>query len=245
MCLTKFFLSVVCSVVSCFASSQSVTDTITTLKTNRTKPAVFKAANGKFYKVTFASDPLRPAAGKSINCREVVFAGKDRAAAKTSFVTGVPAKSFNTIAELIATLTPDSMMRSKLTRKSKRIADEQKNVRLEKNIFLYAMKNETDNDYHLIIGDNIKLSKATLFNVEISGVPKRGNATIMGIRNFFKDNFGQVCGPKYAVFKNDPIPIKVSGSLFYDVDHPAGKVGPVGMRPKTSWEIHPVASISW
>ena len=242
MCLTKSFLSFVCSLFTCIASSQSFTDTITTLKTNRTKPAVFKATNGKFYKVTFVSDPSQLTPG---NCGEVVFAGKDRGAAKTSFVTSAAAKSFNSVAELIATLTPDSIIRPKLTRNSKRIADEQKNARLEKNIFLYAMKNETDNDYHLIIGDNIKFSKATLFNIEISAVPKSGNATILKVRNFFKNNFGNVCGPKYAVFKDDPIPIKVSGSLFYDVDHPAGQVGPVGMRPKTSWEIHPIASISW
>jgi hypothetical protein len=245
MCLSKLFLNVVCSLFTCIASSQPVIDTITTLQTNRTKPAVFKAPNGKFYKVTFKSDPSRPATKQSINCGEVVFAGKHRAAAKTSFVTGVATKSFNSISELIASLTPDSIIRPKLTRNSKRIADEQKNVRLEKSIFLYAMKNEDDNDYHLIIGDNIKLSKANLFNIEISGVPKSGNTTILKVRNFFKDNFGQVCGPKYAVFKDDPIPIKVSGSVFYDVDHPAGQVGPVGMRPKTSWEIHPVASISW
>ena len=245
MCLAKFFLGVACSLFTCIASSQPVTDTITTLQTNRTKPAVFKAPNGKFYKVSFASDPSKRAAAKPKDCGDIVFAGKHRAAAKTSFVTGVAAKSFNSVAELIAALTPDSIIRPKLTRNSNRIADEQKNVRLEKNIFLYAMKNEDDNDYHLIIGDNIKLSKATLFNIEISAVPKTGNATILKVRTFFKDNFGQVCGPKYAVFKDDPIPIKVSGSVFYDVDHPAGQVGPVGMRPKTSWEIHPIASISW
>jgi hypothetical protein len=39
--------------------------------------------------------------------------------------------------------------------------------------------------------------------------------------------------------------VKVTGSLFFDVDHKAGSVGPTGMRPKTAWEIHPVSDIQF
>jgi hypothetical protein len=37
----------------------------------------------------------------------------------------------------------------------------------------------------------------------------------------------------------------VTGSLFFDVDHPAGAVGPQGHRPQTAWEIHPISSIAF
>jgi hypothetical protein len=225
--------------------SQPARDTITELKTDRTKPAIYKAPNGKFYKVTFVADPTAQIAIQTLKCGIDTFFGKDRAIPKTSYVTGVPTKSFNSIAELIASLTPDAVIRPKLTTKTnKRIVEEQKNIQLNKNIFLYAMKSESDNDYHIIIGDNIKLSLATLLNIEISGVPKSGNAAIQKVRDFFETNFVQLCGTNYAVFKDNPIPIKVSGSTFYDVDHPAGQVGPIGMRPKTSWEIHPIAQIT-
>ena len=35
----------------------------------------------------------------------------------------------------------------------------------------------------------------------------------------------------------------VCGSLFYDISHSPGTVGPQGLRPGTAWEIHPVTSI--
>jgi hypothetical protein len=41
-----------------------------------------------------------------------------------------------------------------------------------------------------------------------------------------------------------PIPVVVDGSLFFDVDHAAGVVGPAGMRPQTAWEIHPVTRLA-
>ena len=240
----KFILSLIFILCSFIASSQIIKDTITVLKTDRTKPAIYKAPNGKLYKVRFVSDPSAPFGTETLKCGEDTFSGKDRAIAKTSFVKGVPATSFNSISQLIASLTPDAVIRPKLTTTSKRIADENKNVRLEKNIFLYAMKSESDNDYHIIVGDNKTLSKATLLNIEISGVPKTGNAAIQKVRDFFETNFVQLCGTKYAVFTGNPIPIKISGSVFYDVDHPAGQVGPTGLRPKTSWEIHPIGEIT-
>jgi hypothetical protein len=239
----KFILSFLFIFCSFGASSQVIKDTITILNTDRTKPAIYKTPNGKLYKVKFVADPSTPIGVETLMCGEDEFSGTDRATAKTSFVKGA-ATSFNSICQLLASLTPDAVIRPKLTRKSKRIAEENKNVRLEKNIFLYAMKSESDNDYHIIIGDNKILSKATLLNIEISGVPASGNAAIQKVRDFFETNFVQLCGSKYAVFTGNPIPIKVSGSVFYDVDHPAGQVGPTGLRPKTSWEIHPIAKIS-
>ena len=239
----KFILSII-FILSSFIAGSQIKDTITVLKTDRTKPAIYKAPNGKLYKVTFVSDPSAPFGIETLKCGEDTYSGRDRAIAKTSFVKGVTTTSFNSISQLIASLTPDAAIRQKLTRKSKRISDEQKNVRLEKNIFLYAMKSESDNDYHIIVGDNKTLSKATLLNIEISGVPKTGNAAIQKVRDFFETNFVQLCGTKYAVFTGNPIPIKISGSVFYDVDHPAGQVGPTGLRPKTSWEIHPIAAIT-
>ncbi len=232
--------------INCYftASSQIIKDTITVLKTDRVKPAIYKAPNGKLYKVTFVADPTAPIEVETLMCGQDTYTGKDRAIAKTSFVKNVPAVSFNSITQLLSALLPDQTIRPKLNKNSKRISDEQKNVRLDKNIFLYAMKSESDNDYHVIVGDNKTLSKATLLNIEISGVPTSGNPAIQQVRDFFETNFVQLCGTKYAVFTANPIPIKIEGSVFYDVDHPAGQVGPTGLRPKTSWEIHPIAKIT-
>jgi hypothetical protein len=37
--------------------------------------------------------------------------------------------------------------------------------------------------------------------------------------------------------------VTVEGSLFYDVDHAPGAVGPRDMKPTTAWEIHPITQI--
>lgn len=241
---SKLISSLIFILCSFMATSQPIKDTITELKTDRTGQAIYKAPNGKTYKVRFVSDPSVPFSPQTLKCGEDIYSGKDRAAAKTSYVKGISTTSFNSIAQMLASLPSDATIRPKLTTKSKRIADENKNVRLDKNIFLYAMKSESDNDYHIIVGDNKTLSKATLLNIEISGVPASGNAAIQKVRDFFETNFVKLCGTKYAVFTGNPIPIKISGSVFYDVDHPAGQVGPTGLRPKTSWEIHPIADIT-
>jgi len=66
-------------------------------------------------------------------------------------------------------------------------------------------------------------------------------------RTAFKDFFrehGDQFGSSYKKF-DPPIPVRVEGSLFFDLDHAAGVVGPQGMRPSTAWEIHPVTKIEF
>ncbi len=231
-----------------FSYGQNRHDTITGLKTNRTKPAFYKAPNGKIYPVSFVSDHNETSMIESSKCGEDLFSGKDRAKAKTSFVNGVKFKSFTSITSLISFLTKDSEMENKVNRRSLRVVDEKINARLTNNIFLYAMKKEGDNDYHVIIGDNKVKNLATFLNVEISGVPKSGNVStkkaIQKVRNFFEKNFVDLCGSNYAVFSTNPIPVTIEGSLFFDIDHKGGTVGPKGFRPKTSWEIHPISKIA-
>jgi hypothetical protein len=227
---------------------QNNTDTIVTLK-NRTKAAFYKAPNGKIYPVKFIADSNEPISTQSAQCGEDEFSGIDRARAKTSFVNGVQVKSFASIAVLVASLTKDSEMKTKLNRTSPRITEEKINVRLRNKIFLYAMKKEGDNDYHVIIGDNRIKTQATFLNVEISGIPHTGNAAnkaaLQTVRDFFEDNFVELCGSKYAVFSAKPIPITIEGSIFFDVDHSAGTVGPNGFKPTTAWEIHPISKIGF
>ena len=244
----KISICLLC-VLPVFCYGQAKRDTIAVLKTNRSKPAFYKAPNGKIFPVKFIADPDEQFAIQSAKCGEDIFSGKDRAKAKTGFVTGVAVKSFTSILQLISLLPEDDEMETKLDKKSPRVAEENVNVRLINNIFLYAMKKEGDNDYHVIIGDNKIRSKATLLNVEISGVPKTGTASakaaIQKVRDFFEDNFVDLCGSKYAVFSEKPIPIVIEGSVFFDIDHKGGTVGPTGFRPKTAWEIHPISKINF
>lgn len=178
------------------------------------------------------------------------FKGTDRKVPKTTIVTDAPVKTFDTVAAVLATLVPDAEMKasSGLTPSSAtRVPAEKRNVKVTG--FIHAFKKESDNDYHVILGDGPDAEPAFM-NVEVSGIPVGGttqNRTQLAtVRNVFKTALqtGET-GPAGYKKPHDPIPVRVTGSLFWDVDHPAGVVGPTGMRPKTAWEIHPVSEIEF
>jgi hypothetical protein len=131
---------------------------------------------------------------------------------------------------------------------SDRVKDEKRNVQVTGHI--YAFKKESDNDYHVILGNAPDAATAQFLNVEVSGIPVGGTmanrSTLVGVRKEFKDAFGLgPNGPAGYTRLDPPVPVRISGSLFWDVDHAPGVVGPTGLRPKTAWEIHPVSQIEF
>jgi hypothetical protein len=102
----------------------------------------------------------------------------------------------------------------------------------------------------VILGTDPSAGPRTYFNAEGSGLP--GNAApafakLKKVRQALVDVYGDLLpkGTNYRAF-TVPAPVVVDGSLFFDVDHPAGEVGPqkpVKMQPKTAWEIHPITSL--
>ena len=244
----KYLTLSVFLLVSFFTSAQKIyRDTITDFSNPPSDKVIFKSPKGKFYKVNFiqeAGSYFEPEANVSANCIDSTFAGSARKAAKTSIVTAVT-EDFATVSALIKALPKDAVVRPKLTSKSKRIAQENRNVRLVKDTYLYAFKKESDNDYHVIIGDNINPKKATYFNTEISGLPVPNDKRFQAVRKAFEKQFVQVCNSSYAVFSANPIKISIEGSVFFDVDHLPGQIGPVGFQPLTTWEIHPITKITF
>jgi hypothetical protein len=225
------------------------TDTITSLRNAGIKKAVYKSPGGKFYKVQFWDDPFDHGLHTaSAQCGEDGFKGAARKGPKTSTVKTGPVM-MSSIKQLITNLPDDATMIARLKglpkpQLNKRQPEENKNVRLANNIFLFAIKRESDNDYHVIIGDKPNFKQATLLNVEVAGIANADVAALQKIRDFFEDNFVNVCGSKYVVFVENPIAITVEGSLFYDIDHKPGQIGPGELKSQTSWEIHPVLKIA-
>ena len=177
------------------------------------------------------------------------FTGNDRKAAKTSLVNGSPA-NFVDVARLLrsplfvadATMVKRNPPISKAA-SSDRIAEERHNVVVTG--FLYASTRESDNDFHCIVG--MATAQAPQYvNVEVSGLPVSGafRPPIKAARDSFAKFFGEdlPTSADYSKF-NPPIKVRITGSIFFDVDHKAGTIGPLGMRPKTAWEIHPVSEI--
>jgi hypothetical protein len=129
---------------------------------------------------------------------------------------------------------------------SARIAEENRNVSVEG--WVQFAKKESDNDYHLIVGTDEDRDAAQLMNAEISGLPPHGshaygnlNAARASFEKIFALALSKMRTGGYA--KLTPTHVRITGSLFYDIDHAAGVVGPTGYRARSAWEIHPITSI--
>src|SRR5882672_735518 len=171
------------------------------------------------------------------------FLGTDRKAAKTSISSG-PQTTRADVAALLAHLpdTDANMMNHTppISRNpaSGRVTEEEQNVLVEAG-FIYAVAKEADNDYHIILG-TAPGAPAQFINVEVSGLPKSGafRAPLKQVRDKFQNHFGAaIAGSGYHKWVGAPVPVRISGSLFYDIDHPPGAVGPTGLKPTTAWEI--------
>jgi hypothetical protein len=110
--------------------------------------------------------------------------------------------------------------------------------------FLIAAKKVSEHDYHVILGTKAPgQSGGKFMNVEISGLPRasaQSFPTLASARQAFENSIEGDLGSSYTFFEAQRV--RVSGSLFYDVDHAPGVVGPAGFRPETAWEIHPITA---
>lgn len=113
--------------------------------------------------------------------------------------------------------------------------------------WIYAIKYEADQHLHVILGSDPDIDEEPFFSAEISGLPlssSSAHSTLLKVRQTLADILGNELpgGSKYRKYKR-PIPVVIEGSLFFDIDHKAGVVGPEGMRAETALEIHPVTKI--
>lgn len=183
----------------------------------------------------------------SLVCSDA-FSGSARAVAKTSFAS-VSYGTYAGINAMRAVLQTDTYMRSLgITNSSPRVSEENRNRNITTS-YLYAIARESDEDFHMIIGD-ASSAAGNLLNCEASGNPvssQSSYAAINAVRNYLKTYFGKdFCGQSGYTKFTPAIPITLlKGSLFFDVDHAAGTVGPLGLRPNTAWEMHPIHDIAF
>jgi len=175
------------------------------------------------------------------------FTGTDRRDPKTSVATG-DVEPYATVSALRSSLMSDRDMLGlgiSEAPDSERVSAEQHNVTVP--AVIYAISKESDHDFHLIVGDPQCNNGDCLINVEVSGLPSADSvysATLKVVRDKFLAYFNGTDPGTSGYDKSDPpIPVTVTGSLFFDVDHKAGVVGPAGLRPTSAWEIHPLTDI--
>lgn len=232
-------------------------DTVTTLPALANGDAVIWSHNGIYTKVTFEaateiSEPedKAPSPELTSSCSDA-FAGTARKASKTSFATPANFLRYSSINALRSVLPTDTYMRSlgiSNSATSTRVSQENYNDSVSTS-YLYAITRESDNDFHLIIGDSNPVA-GNLFNCEASGNPATtasSYAAISAVRTYLKSYFGKdFCGASGYTLFSPAIRVKMlKGSLFFDIDHTAGTVGPSGFRPSTSWELHPLKAIGF
>jgi hypothetical protein len=183
-----------------------------------------------------------------------LFRGSIRADVKTSFVNAV-ADTFTSIKKMWKWLPDDEYMHESTDAKhnnSPRTKEENHNVYLA-DLYVFGVKKEDDNDFHLILGSSKKIDKdQLLFSAEISGLPDSSSqffSTLAAVRNKFLSYFGNDVD-KEIVFvaseKNPPIHLEyIGGSLFFDNHHYGGHSSVQGYKVCSAWEIHPVTSIGF
>ncbi len=225
-----------------FQSCQSdsvVVDTISTVGQQKIgQKAIFRAPNGNTYEIT-TEDPIQGTEKGIMDCTTDVFHGEARKKPKTSMVTG-PKEPFTNLLTFLNQLVPDTVMLANKTLKknpNQRVQKEKRNIALS-NVFLYAIKREPDNDFHMIIGDEF----GNFFNTENTGLLASSPKILKVVRAKILAFFGPFCKSKYQLFRPG-IPIEIVGSMFYDTEHAPGIVGPESARPKTAWELHPIIDI--
>jgi hypothetical protein len=181
------------------------------------------------------------------------FDGTKRKVAKLS-ISGAKVETFKDLKALVDSFPDDSKFikrkpKLKDDAKSDRVDEEKRNVRVS--AFLYAASREDDNDFHLIIGTDPKGKKLVCMTMEISGLPPKKAPSFNDIKQA-RDDFKKLVsdklpGPGYHFYR-PPIPIRIGGSLFFDITHAkGGHPGPKDLRPSipTIMEVHPVTEIAF
>jgi hypothetical protein len=197
---------------------------------------------------------------KQTNSDGHTFNGSAREVAKTT-LPSAPLETFGTVAALRADIAKKSddlvMIDAGISTKCDEVRTPAERRMVSVVGYLYAMKKEGDNDYHLILGTKTCKKSDCFMTAEVSGIPRltanrQELATARqhfetAIQQYVDDGNGATDG---GYFRFDPpIRVQVRGPLFYDADHKiktaprAGTVGPAYARPSTSWEIHPVTAI--
>lgn len=253
--LLTLFSSLLILLAGCHPNAKSTVVTPPTPTQGAPVPPL-KSPTGKIYARTHVAPadedepvvipPVPPGGAPSTDN----FHGTARAAAKLSIGSG-ETQTFTDLGDVLDSLPADETMRAlgiPKTADSGRLPQEQGLVTVT--AFLYASSRESDNDFHCIVGRDPS-QPPRFMNVEVSALPPSGTESIAVLRAarnqfkaFFTANGDALPTSGYDRF-DPPIPIKVTGSLFFDVDHVPPAVGPTGMKPLTAWEIHPVSSIQF
>lgn len=184
-----------------------------------------------------------------------VFDGVFRPEAKTSYATRKTEKltQVDTLMRSLPTDMQMTQMHHELVTKDKNHQNHEPRIDLEtRNVtvkaWLYWVGHQTDNDFHLVLGNTSELSSTTAFiNSEVSGLPpaRPTQPPFMDLRQKLRQLIADNANKNGAFVT--PVPIQITGSLLWDGEHRnpnnVGPKKPVDIRPRKAWEIHPISDL--
>jgi hypothetical protein len=173
------------------------------------------------------------------------FRGMYRGAARSS-ISQSDFERFDGIDSLLKTLHSDETMRARISKYTPRTQEEDRNVILS--CYLHAVKKQISGDYSIVIGDAPGRTPWRTMMCRLSSIPTRENPTMLFLKNvrtnLEKGLFGQVNLEAKAYRHFDPpVPIAITGSLYYNGLHEPGTMGPRSLKSETAWEIGPIISL--
>ena len=184
-----------------------------------------------------------------------VFDGAFRPEAKTSYATTKTEKltQVDTLMRSLPADTQMTQMHFELVRKDKNHQNHEPRIDLEtRNVtvkaWLYWVGHQTDNDFHLVVGNTSELTSTTVFiNSEVSGLPptRPTQPPFMDLRRKLRQLIANNANKNGAFVR--PVAIQITGSLLWDGEHRnpnnVGPKKPVDIRPTKAWEIHPIKDL--
>ncbi|HEU4508130.1 MAG TPA: hypothetical protein VFR78_07835 [Pyrinomonadaceae bacterium] len=185
------------------------------------------------------------------------FKGKSRKAAKLS-ISKAKIETFADLQDLIDSLAPEEDMVHHdppigKDSTSNRVEEEERNIRVD--AFIYAASREDDNDFHLILGRDPNLTPEVYMTMELSGLPpaskashKKLKAARDAFKKFWNENFDGILPGRAYDFPDPPVPVRVEGSLFFDITHATGtRPGPKSLKSRMPviWEVHPISKMTF
>ena len=189
-------------------------------------------------------------------CDGETFDGKDRKYSKIR-LENAEQEEFDNLKQFRETLPDDDVIGSKTHKppiqtgeNSKRVIEEKRNVFI-KQAWFYTYSRQSDEDYHVIVGDSPDKTKAHFFNIEISGLPPKSSSSYKKLkeaRDYFQSFFNlKTCKSGYIPFPKKPIEVEFAGTIFFDKLHYSnhGDIGHGYAKGDSYWEIHPVSYIKF
>jgi hypothetical protein len=184
-----------------------------------------------------------------------LFLGSDRKIPKTTIARGGSNETFADVDALIAFFESPLRKQERLWRTVIMPTTKERNAEVElvnvkvRDAWIYEISRQGDNDFLLMLGVHPDRDQGKYVIAEVSAINVQSPDVLelwmlrKSFRTQYEDHTNKPL-PMGHTQPRKPLHVRISGSIFLDTDHPRGTVGHGDIKNFTSWEIHPITSIT-